>query len=318
MSLVVKQTSLMMTVQDQGRFGFLRFGLPESGPMDPWAFCAANRLVDNAPGRACLEMGYSKAVLLIEQDVLLAVCGTGYRAFLNGRQIPLWMAFWAQAGEQLDLEKTDGGNWVYLSAAGGIQSTRWMGSRCVNLQAGLGRVAVEGDHIPLDTGIYQNRWRAGMSYPKGYQPNYASAVSIGVVPGPHVDRFTPESLANFWHQPYQVTNRSNRMGYRLSGSRLTTQGGSDVISQGMVIGQIQVPTDGQPIVMMPDHPTTGGYISIGTVCRVDLPLIAQAQPENTQIRFIKITEREAIEKLSIVYDTLEKIEKPQEDLWMNL
>lgn len=318
MSLSVLQASLMMTIQDHGRTGFLRFGLPESGPMDWWAFRGANRLVNNSPDCACLEVGHSSAALLIEQDVLLAVCGAGYHTFLNGSQIPLWMAFWAKAGEQLVMEKIPGGSWVYLAAAGGIQTEKWMGSQSVNLKAGLGRVMVENDRIPLDDKTYQNRWRAGISYPQHFQPNYALDMLIGVVPGPHGDRFTAERLADFWHQPYWVTSQSDRMGYRLSGMKLTPKGGSDIISQGMVIGQIQVPSDGQPIVMMPDHPTTGGYVSIGTVCHADLPLLAQAEPEKSQISFAEISVMEAQQKLLAAIHAIDGVQRTQEEIWMNL
>jgi antagonist of KipI len=318
MTLLVEQAALIMTVQDQGRSGFLRFGLPESGPMDWWAFQAANTLVKNPQRCACLEVGFSSAVLRIESDLLLAGCGAGYRLFVNDRQIPLWMAIWAHQGDRVFLEKVIGGNWIYLAVSGGLSSQVWMGSRSVYTKGGLGRSLVAGDRIELGQASVGSRWLAGCSYPASARPAYAQDLTIGVIPGPQQERFTDEAQTEFWRESFTVTSRSDRMGYRLQGPALTHRGGADLVSQGIIAGEIQVPPDGQPIVMMADHPTTGGYACIGTVCRVDLPLMAQAQPESSRIKFTPIGIEAAQERLSTVYDHLNSIENPQEDLWMTL
>jgi len=115
MTLFVEQAALIMSVQDSGRFGFSRFGLPQSGPVDWWAFRAANRLVNNPPDTAEVEIGFSNAVLQVEKEAIIAVCGAGYRIFLNEKPLPLWMAFLARKGDRLFLEKRSGGNWVTLA-----------------------------------------------------------------------------------------------------------------------------------------------------------------------------------------------------------
>jgi len=318
MTLFVESPALIMSVQDSGRFGFLRFGLPESGPMDWWAFRVANQLLDNMPNSACLEIGFSNTALRVEKDVLLAVCGAGYQVFLNGRQIPLWMSFWAQKDDRLDFEKIPGGNWVYLAVSGGLHSQMWMGSRSVYPRAGLGKLLRNGDQLPFDESPPQSRLDAGCFYPEPIRPAYSSDSKVGVIPGPQYERFTDEAQFVFWSQKFSVTSRSDRMGYRLQGPGLTHRSGADLVSQGMVIGEIQVPSDGQPIVMMPDHPTTGGYTCIGTICRADLPLIAQAQPGMREISFVKISLKEARGKLSKAVKDIDIIEKPQEDVWTNL
>jgi len=318
MPLFVENASLIMSLQDLGRFGFMRFGLPESGPMDWRAFGSANRLVDNPPDSACLEVGFTDASLRLEKDALFAICGVGYQIYLNGRQMPLWMSFWVQKGDRLDFEKTPGGNWVYLAAAGGISSQVWMGSRSVYPKGGLGRLLQRGDRIPIGESTHQSRWDAGWFIPQANRPAYDRDVSAGVIPGPHYERFTDEAQAAFWQQKFKVTSRSDRMGYRLQGENLAHRTDADLLSQGMVVGEIQVPSDGQPIVMMPDHPTTGGYTSIGTICRPDLPLIAQAQPGISEISFVKINPNDARDRLIKATNDIDKIEKPQEDIWTHL
>jgi len=318
MALFVEQAPLMMTVQDLGRFGFLRYGLPESGPMDWWAFRVANRLVGNPSNSACLEIGFSNAALRVERDVLLAACGAGYHLYLNGRQMPLWTSFWVREDDRLSFRKISGGNWVYLAIAGGIRSQKWMGSRSVYAKAGIGRLLNKGDKLPIAEDEHQSRWDAGFLCPESNRPAYRCDIKVGVIPGPQYERFTTEAQIAFWRQKFLVTSRSDRMGYRLQGPTLTHREGADIVSQGMVVGEVQVPSDGQPIVMMPDHPTTGGYTSIGTVCWVDLPLIAQAQPGVSKISFVKTNPEEARNKLSMAYKDIDKIERPQEDEWTNL
>lgn len=318
MTLLVEQAALIMSVQDAGRFGFLRFGLPESGPMDWWAFRAANKLVNNPPDSAGLEIGFSNAVLRIEADAIISVCGAGYRIFLNEKQLPLWMAFLARKGDRLLFEKCTGGSWVYLAVSGGIRSQVWMGSRSVYPKGGLGRLVQQGDRLPIDESAEDLMRLAGRSYSKSDQPVYSKDILVRVIPGPQYERFTSESKLVFWNQPFSVTNRSDRMGYRLAGTKLSRQRESELISQGIVHGQVQVPPDGHPIVMMPDHPTTGGYPSIGVICRVDLPLIAQAQPGLSSVRFKLISVKEAQKQLINAMSGIDRLENPEEEQWMNL
>ena len=316
MSLIVERSSALMSVQDLGRTGYARFGLPESGPMDWWAHRAANRLVGNSPEAACLELGFTDAVVRLDGDALLAVCGAGYQVKVNQRTIPLWVAFLARKDDRVHLEKIAGGNWVYLSAAGGFNSPEWLGSRSVNPRAGLGRQMGEGDLIPLKSYKPLVSSLAGSELSKKCRLEYQENPVIRVVPGPHTDRFTPESLGVFWRSEYLLTSRSDRMGYRLVGEALDHVGGADLISQGMVLGEIQVPGDGQPIVMMPDHPTTGGYTCIATVARCDLPLLAQLPLGEGRIRFAAI---EPVEALKLLRDAVHQVDTglqlPEED-WL--
>ena len=318
MTLHIHKAALMMTVQDAGRTGYQRFGMPESGPMDEWAFRAANRLVGNPPGAACVEVGFSNAEFALEGNALLAVCGAGYRLWVNRRAIPLWMAFLGKQGDKIRLEKTNGGNWAYLAAAGGVQSEAWMGSRSAYPTAGLGRRLAEGDRLPIHPPRPDAYLLAGRSLPAGLRPPYASRPLIRVVPGPHVGRFQPASWEVFLEGHYAVSAQSNRMGYRLSGPSLAHRGGADLVSQGMVLGEIQVPGDGQPIVMMPDHPTTGGYTCIAVVARADLALLAQVEPGHGGLRFTRLSVADAQAAWQWAVDGLDSKTLFQEDTWTGI
>lgn len=294
MTLLVEQAALMMTVQDLGRNGYQRFGLPESGPMDRWAQRAANRLVGNGQQEACVEVGYSTAAFRLESDMALAVTGAGYELFVNGRRLPLWMAFHGRAGDFVTLEKADGGSWAYLAAAGGLLTRSWMGSRSTYARGGLGARLAAGERLPVGLPGQEPSILAGRSFSLDGRPDYRmEEVTLRVVIGPHQHRFTDEALETFTAQPFALSPKSDRMGYRLTGPALAHTRGADLVSQGMALGEVQVPGDGQPIVMMPDHPTTGGYTCLGTVIRADLPLLAQAQPGTSRIRFEPVSVAEA-------------------------
>ena len=318
MTLVVELPALMMTVQDQGRFGYQRFGMPESGPMDWWAFGAANALVGNNATCACLEVGVSSAAVRIEMDAMMALCGVGYHLSVNGKALPLWMAFRARKGDLIKMEKIPGGSWVYLSVAGGFLSQVWMGSRSYYLRAGLGCPLDTGDHLAFSPQAGRDSWRAGNTIPEKFRPGYHEHPQLRVVLGLHQSRFPPESFQTFLDEAYELSNQSDRMGYRLDGPKINHLNGADLVSQGMALGEIQVPADGQPIVMMPDHPTTGGYTCIGTVASVDMPLLAQAQPGVSRLRFSRIEVAEARAALINVSQQLETAVKKEEEPWLNL
>jgi len=318
MTLVIESPSLMMTVQDLGRWGYQRFGLPESGPMDWWAFRAANTLVGNEMDCACLEIGFSSAVLIVEADALMALAGAGYRLNVNHRQVPLWMAFRVKPGDCIRIEKKPGGNWVYLAVSGGVLSPVWLGSRSTYARAGLGRPLISGDRLPISSMAGQRGWLAGRAFPESARPPYDQTSHLRVVLGPHQDCFFTEDIQAFFGEAFYLSPQSDRMGYRLQGPTLHHKERADLVSQGMAIGEIQVPGSGQPIVMMPDHPTTGGYTCIGTVARVDLPLLAQVQPGEVEIHFLSVEVDEAQDALRKVKDRLATTLPSQEEPWLEL
>lgn len=315
MTLSILQSALLMTIQDAGRRGYQRFGMPESGPMDWWAFSAANLLVGNHPDAACVEVGFSSAEFRLTCRSLLAVCGAGYRLYVNHQEMPLWMAFIGKPGDRIRLKKTPGGNWAYLAVAGGIQSESWMGSRSSYPAAGLGTQLTAGVQLPVQAISDKHAINAGRSIPRTLQPVYSSEPRIRVIPGPHQTRFDQRSWDLFLTGAYQVSTYSNRMGYRLEGPKLAHHESADLVSQGMVLGAIQVPGDGQPIVMMPDHPTTGGYPCIAVVARVDLPILEQAEPGRANLRFTPVDVQAAQSAWRQAIELLDSMEYFQEDVW---
>ncbi len=301
----VVETSLIMSVQDGGRWGFQRYGVSTSGPMDWFAHHAANALVKNAPGSAVIEMGMSSTALTIQTSCLVAVTGVGYRVQLNGFAQPLWTVFACQAGDQLRLVKQAGGNWVYLAVAGGFDLPHIMGSASTYAPAGLGRMLQVGDMLHLAGRIQNAHSLLGRYLAPDKQPNYGNAVEVRAVSGLHHERFIPEGLHSFWNTPYTITPNSDRMAYRLRGEVISHIANADIISQGMVSGAVQVPADGQPIVMQADHPTTGGYTQVAVVCTADLPLVAQCEPGMGRVKFRQVTLENAQQALS---DAVRKIE----------
>jgi antagonist of KipI len=318
MTLYIQEAALMMTVQDGGRFGYQRFGMPESGPMDGWAFQAANRLVGDDPSAACVEIGFSSAEIILERRCLLALCGAGYRLSVNARALPLWMGILGKPGDRIRMEKIPGGNWAYLAAAGGIQSEVWMGSRSTYPAAGLGRNLAQGDRLPLVELAAEAALNSGRLFPTVARPAYCTEPVIRVIPGPHLAWFTSESWDAFCQGPYGVSTHSDRMGYRLTGPTLAHHNGADLVSQGMVQGEIQVPGDGQPIVMMPDHPTTGGYACIATVSKADLPVLAQVEPGRGSVRFKPVTQDEAHSAWVEVNEKIRSTIAFEEEVWSGL
>ena len=318
MSLYVEDAALIMSVQDSGRTGYQRFGMPVSGPMDWRAYRSANLLAGNSGGSACIEIGFSSCQVIVERDTLLSVCGAGFNLSVNGRDLPMWTAAIVKSGDILRLEKIDGGNWVYLAVAGGFETPVWLDSRSVFPRAGLGHLLTAGDRLPVSGLPDQKRLLAGRSLPFTERPAYSQNPTIRVIPGPHQDRFTAEAFETFISEGYRLSHQSDRMGYRLMGKPLVHKHGADLVSQGMALGQIQVPADGQPIVMMPDHPTTGGYTSIGTIARADLPLLAQAQPERSVVRFKPVDTTTAAQELLRTNQSFSADIFSQEDSWLGL
>jgi antagonist of KipI len=289
----ILEASLFMSVQDGGRWGYQRYGVPTSGPMDWFAHRAANTLVKNSPGSACIEAGMSTASFGIDTESFIAVTGAGYSALLNGSSQPMWTVISCHVGDELQLIKQAGGNWAYLAVAGGFDLPEIMGSTSTYAPAGLGRGLQVGDRLCVARMGCDAHSIIERYLPREKRPNYGNEVEARAMTGLHCERFTAEGLHYFWNTPYTITPRSDRMAYRLQGEVITHKAGADIISQGMALGAVQVPADGQPIVMLADHPTTGGYTQVAVVSHADLPLVAQCEPGIGRVKFKQVTLEEA-------------------------
>lgn len=299
-TLEILEPGLLTTVQDGGRVGWARYGVPSSGPMDRAAFAAANALVGNPPDAAGLEITLTGLVLRVPRECLIAVCGADFELWVGVLPVPTWHAVYARAAHTVTFGARRSGARAYLAISGGVALSTFLGSQSTYLQGefgGLnGRTLRAGDCLPLGPATLRHpAQRAGRVWPVERRPAYAASPTLRVVLGPQDDYFTHKGIATFLDNAYVIAPESDRMGYRLSGAVVAHRGATGITSDGVVMGSVQVPPDGQPIVMMADHQTTGGYPKIATVIQADLPLLAQCVPGDVvRFRAVSLDEAQAL------------------------
>jgi len=310
-ALEVLEPGLLTTVQDLGRYGYERYGVPVSGAMDQFALRAANLLVGNPPHAAALEITLAGPTLRATDKCLIAVTGADLSLRVNDWEMPPWMAIFVRQGWTITFGDRKSGCRAYLAVAGGIDVMPIMGSRSTYLSGGFGgvegRALRQGDVIPVGVVPFHLPERAGRSFPSNLVPDYSDAPEIHVVLGPQDDYFTDEGMATFLSGEYQVGPTSDRMGYRLQGPEIAHKGRADIISDGIPLGAVQVPANRQPIVMMADRQTTGGYPKIATVISADIPLLAQCLPGQSTVRFEAIGVEEAQSRYRRMMKALEEV-----------
>lgn len=285
--LKILEPGLMNTIQDAGRWGYQAFGVPVSGAMDVWSLRVANRLVRNAEEEAAIEI-HSPLAFAIERASLLAVTGAEASIMIDGRAMPTWTSLFVRAHSHLEIQPREWG-WCYLAIHGGIAVPRVMGSKSTYVRGGFGgfngRALQAGDEIEIGAPILKDLVAAA-----GRQANEQErawlkrAPVIRIMLGPHHDYFSGDTIETLLNAEYEVTEAADRMGYRLRGQSLAKRRADELVSCGVPLGAMQVPPDGQPIVLMADHQTTGGYPIIATVLTEDIPLLAQTGP-GKRVRF---------------------------------
>jgi biotin-dependent carboxylase-like uncharacterized protein len=317
-AVIVHKAGLLTTVQDRGRYGYQRYGMPVSGAMDVFSLELANLLVGNDPGDACLEATISGPELEFTGATWITITGADMDPHLNGRTIPMNTAVDIRPGDRLVFKGLRSGCRSYIAFAGGIAVPPVMGSRSTYLRAGVGgfqgRALMPGDELPpgdtiwlpsgagfplngadplsppghFSTGSARRKPRL-IKLPEGLIPGYKHEQTIRVISGPEAHYFEIAGLRSFLVTEYTVTAQSDRMGYRLSGKPIEhREGMTNIISAGISLGTVQVPGDGQPIILMADRQTSGGYARIANVITVDLTLLAQMRPGDI-IRFRETT-----------------------------
>lgn len=294
--LLVVDPGLLTTVQDLGRPGYQRLGIPPSGPMDRAAFVLANRLVGNPDGAAGLECTIRGPRLEVRRDAMVAVTGAEMGLTVNGGDAPSWTAVRVRAGDVLAFRMATAGCRAYLAVAGGVDTPPVLGSRGTYLRGRLGglegRALQKGDVLPIGAAGAPGEVAEGRAVSPARRPAYPAEVECRVVLGPQADRFTADGIAAFLGDGYEVTPQADRMGYRLKGPPIEHARGHDIVSDGIPLGGIQVPGEGQPIVLLVDRQTTGGYTKIATVISVDIGRIGQTRP-GQRVRFRQVTLAEA-------------------------
>jgi antagonist of KipI len=291
----VIKPGLQTTVQDLGRYGYQQFGISPSGAMDSYSLQMANILVGNDPGEAGLEAAFVGPVLEAQVNMVIAICGGDFSPMVDGQAVPLWKSFLLKKGQVLSLGSCQVGARSYIAVAGGLDVPVVMGSKSTFLNGGFGGVegrALQKGDILQGNPVLRKPYRA--LHPS-LVPEYKKEFQLRIVLGPHQRMFTEDSIKMFLNGKYVITPQSNRMGYQLNGAKLEHVAGPDIISDPVPLGGIQVPASGQPIILMAERQTTGGYTRIGTVISTDIPKLAQAVPDtSTQFTTVSIEEAQQL------------------------
>jgi antagonist of KipI len=302
MSIRVESPGLLTTVQDLGRGGYQRYGVSVGGAMDGIALRMANALVGNHVGAAALEVTVLGPTLTFLDSSLFALVGGDLGAELNGERVPSLRPCVAARGATLAFRGARAGCRAYLAVAGGLDVPAVLGSRSTDLTAGIGgmqgRALARGDVLPigtmsveatsqLDRLTREDRRFAHWAAARYLQSSELADPVVRVVAGPEFDWLTEGSRTLLFDSRFRIGMRSDRMGYRLEGARLDVETPGDMISSPVTLGTLQLPPSGEPIVLMADRQTVGGYPRIAHVAAADLSLLAQLAP-GASLRFRRV------------------------------
>ena len=290
MSITVLNPGLLTTVQDQGRIGYQQFGVSVSGVMDPRSASLANILVGNDEKEAVLECTMMGPHLQFDKANCIAITGGDLMPTLDGKPIPNYTAVKVEAGQVLKFTMPKTGCRAFIAFAGGLDIPEVMGSRSTYMKAKIGgvegRKLVKGDVIGFRAPKAELKNMNFRSMASEFVPR--KEYTVRVVLGPQDDYFTDAGIETFLSQVYTVTAEFDRMGCRLEGAAIQHKDGGDIISDGIAFGAIQVPSSGQPIIMLGDRQTTGGYTKIANVISADFRILAQLK-QGDKVRFEKVS-----------------------------
>ncbi len=303
MGLVIRKPGVCTSIQDTGRFGFQGSGFSTNGVMDHRAYTIANLLVENEPGTCVLEFALAGPLLRFTTNTIIAITGGDFSPSIDGEPAPMYAAITVKRGSILRFGAAKTGCYGYLAIAGGsVRVPEIMGSRSTNMKCAFGgwkgRTLAVGDYLPFMTKGMDFLPNMG-SHRIEHDPFYGfdqDEVVLRVIPGPQEYMFSDEGVSTFYRETYTTTAKCDRMGYRLDGPEIGTESGSDIISDGIAFGAVQVPSHGRPIIMLADRQTTGGYAKIGTIATVDIPKLVQ-RPPGSRVRFERVSVQEAQELL---------------------
>ena len=277
-SVAILTPGLLTTVQDTGRWGYQRFGVAVAGAMDLASHRLANLLVGNPAEAATLELTLTGPTVRFDGEAALAVTGARFDMWLDGARLNLNERTTVRPGQTLTFGRCRQGGRAYLAVAGGFATPLVLGSRSTHIASGTGglrgRALEAGDTLPVgsradDAVVAPNRRRPVFRLPRG-------GATLRVIPGPDLDAFDARPLQTFFSSRFVISPHSDRMGYRLKGPLLETSSSVAArISTAVPVGSVQIPGDGQPILLMADHQTSGGYPRAATIISADIPLAAQ-------------------------------------------
>ncbi|MEZ5425426.1 MAG: biotin-dependent carboxyltransferase family protein [Pyrinomonadaceae bacterium] len=296
MSLTVTKAGVLTTFQDLGRAGFAAQGINPNGAMDVLSARLVNILLGNPENRAVLEMHFPAPELKFNQNALIAIEGADFSPSLDGAAISNGRPIPVKSGQILGFKKKLRGNRCYLAIKGGFKIEKWLESASTNLRAGIGgfkgRALRNGDLIVFGRECAEESGAATFFLSPFFSPLLFQNEKIRIIPGPEFEELTALSESLFLKEEFTVGLESDRMGYRLSGPGLFLLDELELVSAAAAFGTVQLLPDGQLIILMADHQTTGGYPRIGNVISADLPRLAQFGPKD-RIKFETVSVQEA-------------------------
>jgi biotin-dependent carboxylase-like uncharacterized protein len=294
--LKIIEPGFLTTIQDGGRYGYRSFGMPVSGAMDIYSHAAGNLLTGNEPGESSLEITLTGPVIEFTSRTMIAVTGADLNPMINGQPVEMWCSHIVGRKDRLSFGSLRSGARAYLAVAGGFNVPEIMGSSSTYLRGRLGgldgRKLNAGDRVPMNMSVLLFRKKKKM--PADIIPEWSKNVILHVLRGIDFDEFPSSTIETFTSSDFRVTNYADRMGMRLSGPALQHKGDADVISYPLAIGTIQVPGDGNPVIMLADSQTVGGYTQIANIISADIWRTGQLKPGN-EVRFRMVSPETALD-----------------------
>ncbi|HUR11405.1 MAG TPA: biotin-dependent carboxyltransferase family protein [Flavitalea sp.] len=291
MSLRIIKAGILDTIQDQGRFGYSHLGIHPTGVMDKYASQLANCLLGNDLNSPVIEMHFPAAILEFKSETIICLTGGDLAPTLNGNTCPIYQPLLVPSNSVLQFTRIVSGSRCYLAVAGGVQVEEWLASCSTDLKAQAGGLdgskLLAGTLIPIKKSAVKRKkvTEKVMLLPwKVNEVEYFKKNTIGILEGLHWNDITYQSKKIVLNESFEISHLSDRMGYKLKGEEIKRNDPKELLSTAVVFGSIQLLPDGQLIILMADHQTTGGYPQIAHVISTDLPVLAQMNPK-TQIRF---------------------------------
>lgn len=287
MSFIVLNNPILATIQDSGRYGLTHLGITPSGAADMFAYTMVNKLLDNPINANTLEIFHGHISLQATKPTTIALAGANGNIFINETPISPWKTYKIRTNDIIKVTQLSQGMILYLSVKDGFDIPKILNSNSTTIKEGLG--GIDGNKIQkADQLVYKESFSIiSKRLQKAFIPNYGNYLELRVVLSYQHKHFSSQEKQKFFHSEYLVTNEISRMGYKLQGEAISSDL-DGIISEGIAFGSIQIPNDGQPIVLLKERQTIGGYPKIGVVLLSDCYKLAQAKP-NTKVKFKEIS-----------------------------
>ncbi len=281
---------IQATIQDLGRVGLAEIGVSSAGALDEFAFSSANMLLGNEYGTNMLEIVFGGVKLRAKGSTSFVLTGAKVDAKINNKPIEIWKTYKIEDGDTLSLGFASSGTRVYLAVKGGFNIEKEYGSCSVSIKEKIGGTPLKvGQFLPFECNILQNNYKLFSKY----VPNYDKITTLRIVAGYQWDMFEEYEREKFFKSDYKVTGQNDRMGFRLTGEKITSTC-KGIVSEPIAYGSVQVPAHGEPIVLLKERQTIGGYPKIGAVIKVDCFRLAQLK-QDSQVKFKLVSLDEARE-----------------------